>query len=303
MVKFGLALGGGGARGLAHIGVLKVLEREKINFFAITGCSMGSVIGGLYAYYGSATAVEEKMLNIIENTDLEKYGLHRFDENGKGNSKYNFEHLLDIINTRFHALMALKNRSYFDEETTDEIFSAFPHVKLKDLKIKFSAIATDLISGEEINLTEGDLRTVIRASSAIPGIFPPVQIGKMLLVDGAASESVPVRKVKELGADRVLAVNVTRALKQENPPGNLIEILYRSQDITSYHLSMERLKEADLIIEPTVKDLNWTDFEKIREIIRAGEVATENAIDEIKKLYRERIFVVQLKNKLKKFFS
>ncbi len=303
MVKFGLALGGGGARGLAHVGVLKVLEKAGIDIFAITGCSMGSVIGALYAYYGSAQAVEDKVINVIENTDFEKYGLHALDEENNHKRKYHFESLFDMINVRFHVLMSLKNRSYFNEEKTAEIFSVFPEAPIETLKIKFSAIATDLISGEEVNLTKGNLRTVIKASSAIPGIFPPVKIDDLLLVDGAASESVPVRKVKELGADRVLAVNVTKCLKRKEPPTNLLEILYRSQDITSFHLSQERLHEADLVIKPAVRELNWTDFEKVKEIIKAGEIAAEESLEEIKKLYKQSLFVTGLKNKLRKVFK
>ncbi len=302
MIKIGLALGGGGARGLAHIGVLKALEKNKINFYAVTGCSMGAVIGALYAYYGNAVAVEEKILEIVENTDFESYGLHELDEQSK-EKKNNFVNIFDIINARLHALLALKNRSYFSEEKTGELFSTFPDVPIENLKIKFSAIATDLISGEEINLTRGSLRTVIRASSAIPGIFPPVQIGKMLLVDGAASESVPVRKVKELGAEKVLAVNVSKDLQIDEPPKNLIEILYRSQDITSFHLSYERMREADLIIKPNVGKLNWTDFEKVKEIIKAGEEATGNVLAEIEKLSESVSFAKRFGQKIKRLFA
>jgi len=297
MIKIGLALGGGGARGLAHIGVLKVLEKEKVNIYAITGCSMGSVIGALYAYFKSALAVEEKMLHIIESTNLDNYGFRSLEENSKV-KKHSITNLIDVINARFHALLALKNQSYFNEETTEEIFSVFPDTPIENLKIKFSAIATDLISGEEINLTRGNLRTVIKASSAIPGIFPPVKINNMLLVDGAASESVPVRKVKELGAERIIAVDVTKCLKNAQPPSNLIEILYRSQDITSFHLSKERLSGADLIIKPEVRELNWTDFEKVKEIIKAGEIAAENVLEEIRNIEKQNLFFVKLRRKI-----
>ncbi len=302
MVKIGLALGGGGARGLAHIGVLKVLERENIPIYAITGCSMGSVIGALYAYYHSAQAVEDKMLHIIETTDLNKYGLRALEEASKDKRKHSFTNVIDIINARFHALLALKNQSYFNEEITEELFSVFPDVPIENLKIKFSAIATDLISGEEINLTKGSLRTVIKASSAIPGIFPPVKINEMMLVDGAASESVPVRKVKELGAERIIAIDVTKCLKSAEPPTNLIEILYRSQDITTFHLSKERLAGSDLILKPKVRELNWTDFEKVKEIIKAGEQAAGESLEEIENLQKRNLFFLNLKKKFKSCF-
>ena len=281
MFKFGLALGGGGARGLAHIGVLKVLEKHGVKIHAVTGCSMGSVIGGLYAHYGSAVAVEEKILEIIRETDFEKLGLKAVSEDQKKEKKNYFEEFFDYISVRYRALKALNNQSYFSEETTRKLFSVFPDEKIENLPIKFSAIATDLISGEEINLKSGSLRQALKASSAIPGVFPPVEMGEMLLIDGAASESVPVRKVHEIGADKVLAVDVTRCLKQTNRPSNLIEVLYRAEDITSFHLSQERLKEADVVIRPKVRQLNWTDFDKFREIIKAGEISAEESIEQI----------------------
>ncbi|WP_290662388.1 patatin-like phospholipase family protein, partial [Ignavibacterium sp.] len=167
-------------------------------------------------------------------------------------------------------------------------------------KIKFSAIATDLLSGEEINFTEGSLRKIIRASSAIPGIFPPVRYNDFSLIDGSASESVPAAKVRELGADRVLAVDVTRELKIIDEPKNVFEILYRAEDISSYHLSMLRLKEANLVISPDVKNLHWTDFDEAEKIIATGEMITKDNLDSIMNLYRRNSFIVKLEHKLKK---
>lgn len=298
MSKFGLALGGGGARGLAHIGVLKVLDKNAIEIHSIAGCSMGAIIGGLYSFYGIAKKVEDFVLDVIRNPKFLELGIDKLSENNKLDKSY-FEQFFDYVGTRVKAFRALNRLSYFDEQLTEEIYHVIPDVPVEKFKIKFSAIATDLLSGEEINFTEGSLRQIIRASSAIPGIFPPVKCKSYSLIDGSASESVLAARVRELGADRVLAVDVTRELKIIDEPKNVFEILYRAKDISSYHLSMLRLKEANLVISPDVKKLDWTDFDKAEQIISAGEQSAEDNLNSILNLYRRISYFIKLEHKFK----
>ncbi len=303
MSKLGLALGGGGARGLAHIGVLKALEREKIEIAAITGCSMGAIIGGLYAFYGDAEKVERHVLTTLNNPVFEELPLDELKEDPTKTEKGYLDQFWDYIGFRIQAIKSLSSISFFDEETTDEIFAPLPEVRIEDLKIKFSAVATDLLSGEEINFTRGKLADVMRASAAIPGIFPPVQIKDYYLIDGSASESVPVGKVREIGADRVLAIDVTRCIKRVNKPINIVDVLNRAGDISSFHLSKERLKEADLIINPDVKKLTWADFEKAKWIIKNGENAVYENIEEIRKLVNRNSYLLEIEQYIKKLMS
>ena len=300
MSEIGLALGGGGARGLAHIGVLKTLDAEGIEISAITGCSMGAVVGGLYAYYGNALKVEEFILNAVHNPKFISLGIDRLNENGTKPDKNYFEQFFDYVGTRYQVYKSLTQLSYFDELHTNEIYGMIPDAAIENLKINFSAIATDLNTGEEINFTKGSLREAIRASSAIPGMFPPVRHKNYFLVDGSASESVPAGKVREIGADRVLAVDVTRSLKVVNQPQNIMEILYRTEDITSFHLSVLRLKEADLVIRPKVNQLSWANFDQPKEIIRAGEIVAEENLDEIKKLLNRNSYLLEIERYIKK---
>jgi len=300
MSKLGLALGGGGARGLAHIGVLKILDSEGIEINSITGCSMGAIIGGLYAYYGNAKQVEEFILQAIIHPKFIRLGIERLNENGKKPDKNYFEQFFDYIGTRFQALKSLNSLSYFNDLLTKEIYEIIPDVAIESLNMNFSAIATDLNSGEEINFTKGSLRNAIRASSAIPGIFPPVKYENYFLVDGSASESVPAGKVREIGADRVLAVDVTRSLKVVNQPHNIIDIFYRTEDITSFHLSVLRLREADLVIRPQVEQLSWANFEQAEDIIAAGEIITKENLNEIKKLLHRNSYLLELERYIKK---
>ncbi|MCX7984865.1 MAG: patatin-like phospholipase family protein [Bacteroidetes bacterium] len=294
MARFGLALGGGGARGLAHIGVLKVLDAENIRVHAITGCSMGAVVGGLYAYFGNAQRVEKYILDIVENLLIHSMSYEKLIKVFNTTPKTVFEQFVDYIGIRIQAVRALNRISYIDEETTKKIFECIPDVPVESLAIPYSAIATDLLSGEEINFTKGNLREIVRASSAIPGIFPPVQYHTYYLVDGSASESVPAGKVRELGVDRVVGVDVTRSLKSATMPQNAYEVLYRTEDITIHHLSQLRMQEADLLIRPKVQAYQWTDFRHARTIINAGEEATRESLSAIRKLLKRNRFSLRV---------
>jgi len=239
----------------------------------------------------------------MKSSVVEKLGLDSLKENKDGSPKSSFEQFFDLIEVRLQAIKALGSTSYFDEEVTKEIFQIIPDALIEDLPIPFSAIATDLISGNEINFTHGSLREAIRASSAIPGIFPPVQIDDYLLVDGSASESVPAGRVREIGADRVLAVDVTRDIKIFTHPNNILEILLRTEDITSYHLSKIRLKEADLVIHPNVKNYSWVDFDQAKVLIAAGEIAALQNLEEIRKLAHRNSYLIELEQYLKRLTS
>ncbi len=300
MSKLGIALGGGGARGLAHIGVLKVLEKENIPIHAITGCSMGSVIGGLYAYLQNAQDVEDYIFDILSNPVVKELDLENLSENKK-NEDGIVDKITEFIQNRVAALRAINDISIIGEETTNKIFSLLPDAKIENLPIKFSAISTNLYSGEEVNFTKGSLRKILMASSAIPGIFPPVKIGSSLFIDGNAAESVPVGKVRELGADRVIAVDVTRDIKISSPLNNAIEVVFRAQDISTYHLSNERLKGADLILKPEVKSLSWADFGYAKRIIDAGEIEAEKMLPKIKELIDKNYYLLEFEHFLDKF--
>lgn len=301
MTRLGLALGGGGARGLAHIGVLKVLEENNIQVYAISGCSMGSVIGALYAYYQNANKVETIIMDLINNTDFNELGFDLLQEKKKNDEISLFDNFSDYVKVRYQLFKSLNRLSYFEETVAEKLFSFLPDINLEELKIKFSANATDLISGEEINFTTGSLRKVVRASSAIPAIFPPVSIDDKLLVDGAASESVPVNSVRELGADRVLSVDVTRCLHTQKKPENVFDLLYRVEDITSFHLSKIRLETSDLTLHPAVKNLDWTEFMNFQKIINEGEKVAKDNLAHIKALEDKNYYLLQMEQFVKKF--
>lgn len=295
MNKFAVALGGGGARGLAHIGVLKVLDQYKIKIDAISGCSMGAIVGGLYAYFGNAEAVEEFVIHTIQSEKYQELGIDKIGKRNKDEIGNYLEQFFDFIGTSIHILKAINKTSYFDEDLTNEIFDFIPDVSIESLKIKFFAVASDLITGKKIIFSSGSLRKALQASSAIPGIFPPVKFKEHLLVDGSVIDLVPVKLLKVSGYEKILAIDVVKSLENPNPPKNILEILYRVESISSFHLSSVQLSDADVLVNPEVREYNWSDFNYAKEIILEGEKCALESLGAIKKLYNQNIHILRLK--------
>ncbi len=283
-VKIGLALGGGGARGLAHIGVLRVLEQEKIPLYQITGCSIGAIIGGLYAYFSNIEKTERFIRDLLASEAVKNLNLETFSSAEHRKPTVHLNAYLNTIKRYFSIFKTLGKTSIYEEELVKDIFSLFPHERIENLPIHFGCIATDLISGREIVLNEGDLRRAIMASSSIPGVFPPVKTDDQLLIDGAATDSIPVQIVRGQGAQYVFAVDVTKCLEDVDALDNGLDIIYRAEDIVGYHLTQERLAGADLIIRPKVRHFSWAAVDRIDEIIKAGEAAAKDALLKIKRI-------------------
>jgi len=286
MIKIGLALGGGGARGLAHIGVLKIFKREKIPIYNITGCSIGSIIGGAYAYFNDIEKTEQLIRDLLTSSTVKKLNLESYSAAEYHKPTTNLNYYLNTLKRYFSMFKTLGKTSVYDKTLINEIFESFPDSPIENLPIKFVCIATDLISGREIVINEGSLRKAVIASSSIPGIFPPVEIGNQLLIDGAATDSIPVQIVRGQGVQYVFAVDVTKCLEDRDELDNGLKILYRSEDIVTYHLTQERLAGADLIIRPKVRHFSWASITQIDEIIKAGENAAEEALPTIEHIFQ-----------------
>ncbi len=277
--KIGLALGGGGARGFAHIGVLKVMEKEHIPIDQITGCSIGAIIGGLYAYFRSVEKVEAFIREIIKKPIFKELNLDVFSPAEQDTFMHTFLKL-----KRFYTLIkSIKTQSVFEPEIIEKVYEPFPDVPIETLPIPFATIATDLISGREIVINRGSLKTAIMASAAIPGVFPPVPLEDMLLIDGAASDSIPVNVVRGQGVKFVVAVDVSHCLGDVQELDTGLQIVQRADEIVSFHLSRQRLSGADLIIRPAVRHYSWADVRKMKEIILAGEEAAMEQLNILKR--------------------
>jgi NTE family protein len=254
--KIGLALGGGVAKGAAHIGVIKVLETKGYEITHIAGSSIGAFIGAVYAQSKDISKLEELFLE-----------------------KTNWATGLKLLDLTLSGGLFKGNRlKKFIDKTLGQ-------ADFKDLLIPFSALATDINTGEEVRLSRGDLAGAVRASLAIPPLIRPIRFQNKVLTDGGLSNPLPAKIVREMGAAKVIAVNLFSGKfepLEEHPKLDLISA--RSLNIMTYQLSQEQLKYADLVIEPNVKSeklMSLDDFfkkGKIKKFIKAGEKAALEAL-------------------------
>lgn len=287
--KVGIALGGGAARGLAHIGVLEAFTNMNIKFDVIVGTSIGALIGGLYALLEDIDELTKKAYSLIESEEFKiaKLSFLKAKQNSNDlNLLYNFS---TLIQKGMFYTSSVTRRSFIPEEDIKEVIdSLFPDIKIEETKIKFAAVATDITTGKPITLSKGSLRKAIQASTAIPGIFPPVVIDNRELVDGGLVSMVPVLQTFSLGADIVVAVDVSASLEETIEFKRGVNIIFRAHEITRHALTNFQLQHADLVIRPDVGDIHWADFYQIERCIKKGKEKVYDSIDEIRRLFRRK---------------
>jgi NTE family protein len=246
--RIGVALGGGFARGIAHLGVLRVLEQENIPIDYLGGTSAGAMLAIAYA---SGHGIQEIVAQ-ARATRFKDFGSWKLSWLGLA-SNQRLEHY---------------PRKYLGVTTFEE------------LRIPLSIAATDLGTGEPVFFTSGPLGPALRASCAYPGMFVPVEFEGRTLVDGFLAAPVPVDAVRKMGADLVIAIFLEAANNRK--PASIVDVIGLSFAILQRHADLEWRRAADIIIEPNVKDFLWDDFEKTSELILAGETAARAALPKIR---------------------
>src|SRR5271167_1493434 len=247
----GLALGGGFARGIVHIGVLKVLEEEGIPVRMVAGTSVGAIMGAAYCS-GLTIAELEEIAHKVRFTTFARWTISRFGF---------------ASNDRMVAFLK-------------------QHLKVhnfEDLRIPLGVTATDFNTGKGTVFTSGPIIDPVRASCAYPGMFLPVEIGKRCLVDGMLSYPVPSRPLREMGADRVLAVHLRGQWSKSCAPRHFFDVIGQSFAIAQDMMSAAWKSAADLVIEPDVAGFDYDDFKRAGELIRVGEQAMRRALPEVRK--------------------
>ncbi len=269
--KIGIALGGGAARGLAHIGVLEILEKGHIPVDMIAGTSAGAIVGALFAKGMSAAEIKKEVLEI----DLMK----RWQ-------------LIDI---------ALPKSGFIGGKKLIELLRGYiGDVEFSDLKIPFACTSTDIMTGEEVIIDKGSVLEGVRASISVPIIFAACEHNGRFLVDGGIVDQVPVEVVKSMGADIVIAVNVSprmpdvrkriyldEAIVYHSPQAkepNMYTIMMNYMSIVNSQSSAISLERADIVIEPRLASISFTDFKKAEQCILEGEFAAIDALLDIKRL-------------------
>jgi NTE family protein len=280
--KVGLALGGGGVRGFSHIGVLNVLEEEGIDIDLIVGTSAGALIGGAYASGQSPREIQSKIDAYICSPEFEDSTLKSIGLTFSSESKSFFRKAQNFVMNRFWFVRAFFTSSMLPAGDFQSLINYFiPDIDIRETKIPFRAVSTDLITGRKIVFSEGSLRQAVLASCSVPGAVEPVRQGEWILADGGITSVVPVYAAREAGADVVIAVTVDR----EQPAFINIEtgkdVLYRAGEITTSTLQTTELEGADVIIRPQVGDLHWMDFSRVGDLIKIGEKAARESLIEI----------------------
>ncbi|MDZ7721611.1 MAG: patatin-like phospholipase family protein [candidate division KSB1 bacterium] len=281
-----MALGGGGARGFAHLGVLRVLEREKIPIDRIVGTSMGAIVGAMYAQSGSIENVISNFQQYLEQNRSDPPARKE-----KKNKKSESQRWFDTLATRFRDQVLLgkgSKKTHLDPE--DMIFALeilLREQPIEETRIPFAAVATDVLTGDEVILSSGPITSAVAASSALPGVLPPVEYEGKLLIDGAATSSVPVRAAKKLiKHKKIIASDVSAELSEKPRLDNAVDIVMRNSRITSKYYRDELVKEADVLIQPQVGNFHWSHFDHLQEFIRQGEKAAEIKLSEIRRAAR-----------------
>jgi NTE family protein len=246
--RIGVALGGGFARGIAHLGVLRVLEQEKIPVDFLAGTSAGSMLAIAYASGHTIPEIERQ----AKATRFRDFGNWKLSWMGLA-SNQKLEHY---------------PRKYLGVSTFEE------------LKIPLAIAASDLGTGEPVYFTRGQLGPALRASCAYPGMFVPVELEGRMLVDGFLAAPVPVNALRVMGADIVIAVFLEAASNRK--PSSIVDVISLSFAILQRHADLEWRRTADIIIEPVVKNFLWDDFERTPELMAAGETAARAALPNIR---------------------
>ncbi len=286
-IESGLALGSGGARGLVHIGVLKVLSRE-VQFQHIAGSSMGAVIGAMYAATEDPEWIHERFQKFFESEEYEAIGLNRFKTSEEEQpsfwgdiSQYVKEKL--VINVAIERMGILKV-----SRLRDAVEFMLPVSSFDDLQIPFSCIAVDLNTGEDILYNSGNLIDAVVASAAIPGYLQPVENNGQLLVDGGVSRPVPVGILKDLGINFIIAVEASIANFKSIKNPNLLKILGRAEQISSKRLGTIKATEADVVIKPDTMNLYWSDFDHLDALVEKGVKAATEVVKKNHSLFRKK---------------
>ncbi len=251
--RVAVVLGGGSAKGFAHIGVIRVLEQEKIPVHMIVGTSVGSLIGGIYAANPDSFQLEWTAFRIDRNEIID----------------------LSIVNSKWGPVQGAKLEAFVEKTVKVK--------RIEETKIPFYPVATDINTGETVTLEKGSIARAVRASSAIPGIFVPVTFGKRMLVDGGVTNNVPCDIARNKGANIVIAVNIIRDVKNDDI-ASVIDVIGQSVSIMMHENSRLKLKHADIVIEPDTKGVSMFDFSRKKELMEAGIKAAKKAVPEIRRL-------------------
>ncbi|HEX9759254.1 MAG TPA: patatin-like phospholipase family protein [Nitrospiria bacterium] len=286
--KVGLALGGGGARGISHLGVLSALEKAGVPIDLVAGVSFGAVVGAMYAIQPNIQEIENRITTFVNGPEFKRtrFEFMRHDLN-QGKRAGILSKLAHSVKRGVFYGISFTRQAYISEmEFLRVMGHLIDDVDMENTKVPFFTTAADLINGGEYILDKGSLRKAICATCAIPGIFPPMMYGEHLLMDGGWVNPVPVDLLRQKGADFVIAVNASDSVLKVTGFNRGLDLLLRADALVRERLRSHYAKKADVIIQPDVGKVHWADFSRPKEYMQKGKEATETKLEEVKRKIR-----------------
>ncbi|MGI9549603.1 MAG: patatin-like phospholipase family protein, partial [Aurantibacter sp.] len=283
-IKVGVVLSGGGAKGLAHIGALKVIEETGVKVDYIGGTSMGAIVGGLYASGYTANQLD----SLFRNTDLANLIQDNIPRSAKSfyekSASEKYALTLPFDNLKLSIPQAYSG----GQNIYNELVRVLYHVKdvgdFSKLPIPFLCIATNVETGDEVLLDRGYLPEAVMASGTLPSLFEPAAMGDQILIDGGVVNNYPIEEVRNMGADVIIGVDVQHGLRDREELQSATDILLQINNYRTAVDMVEKSQSTDIYIKPDIADYSVVDFDSGQNIIEGGAEAAREKLDELKKL-------------------
>lgn len=284
-IKINLALGGGGARGLAHLGVLQVLDREGIGIDHVFGTSIGSIVGGSYALHPDGLELTRRALAFLRGDSFRHNPFKKVLFHSDDVEVNFFRSVIRNIKKSYVFSSLIRKPSIFTSSRLYEVIcDMIPDVDFTATQIPFSVPAIDIRSGKEIVISDGSMRKALLASCSLPGFFPPVEHEGMLLMDAGVISPVPVSAARKASPYPLIAVDISSQLEVVDNVDIGLDAIMRVEAIAGKRINDSELELADVVIRPEVGGKDWSDFSDLEELIESGIRAAKDALPTIRDL-------------------
>ncbi len=287
--RLSLALGGGGARGLAHLGVLQALDRENIPIDSIVGTSIGSIVGAAYALHPDSLEITRRALAYLRGDSFKNNPFRKVLFHSEDVEVNFFRSIFKSIKKSYVFSSLIRKPAIFTSERLFEVIcDLLPDANFEDTQIPFAVPAIDIRSGNEVLLSNGPIRKAVLASCSLPGFFPPVQYDDMLLMDAGVVSPVPVTAGLECSPRVLVAVDISPELEVVDKIDIGLDAIMRVETIAGKRINEAELEKADVVIQPAVGGKKWSDFSGLEELIEGGINATKSHLRRINELLAAR---------------
>jgi len=287
--RVSLNLGGGGTRGLSHIGVLKALHEYKIEFDIIIGVSMGAIMGLNYALNPDPEALEKKIGEHLKSEKFKDTLLGSWKKIDADRGKSILTKINQLVKkTGLVGRLLLTKGVLSDEDVEDALFPLIPDVSFSDLKKQFICIAVNLKTGLPQVFNEGKVRDAVLASASMPLVFPPVNIKGTHYADGGILDKIGIDTAMAAGVKKILAVDPSNSSIVDRKISSALDVMIIADDIASMYRKSDQLKDATVVISPIDQDIHWADYSSFDKLIEVGYRKTVESIPEIMKKIKPR---------------